>query len=166
MATYNNQQPKDKDFCDYLFDALSTSKALGEHLTRETFLLALKDFFNDVLSFEGLGTVATQLYYVVNKPFTIDTYFERTLANILFETAEVDCHLEGKDDNPSKKQDYEYTLGKLRAYFEANKASPAKPSEQDQQRRSQSRSPSASYRNQSRTHPHTQQNNASSCLCR
>lgn len=96
---------------------------MTEKETKEKFLKALKGYFEGKTDLKPLAEVATQLYYELNKPFEVDTRFNRDLAKALFDATEIDWYHDHQKDSPSTKKMYEAFLKSIKEYYEKNKSS-------------------------------------------
>lgn len=106
---------------DYLSEAIADFQSLGEPQTQILFLLALKDYFNHTINIKCLSSVATQLYYTYNKPFTIDTRFEHDLAHVLQDITELEYYLREGNKEPRYQKIAEEILRNLQEYYQKNK---------------------------------------------
>ncbi|MCL4360460.1 hypothetical protein M1555_04395 [Patescibacteria group bacterium] len=109
-----------KTIKDYLYEVTVHFKSLGEVQTRTIFLMALRDYLNNAIDVKVLSCVASKLYYVLNKPFDVDSKFEHDLAHLLQDAAELEYH-----SNEAKKESLNETLGNkilkdLRDYYQKN----------------------------------------------
>ena len=108
-------------FYEYLSDVLISLNCLRQQQVKEIFLKALKDFFEKNITVECLNVVADQLYYVFNKPHEVDIYYERDLANALFDATEISYYYSHQDEDPGNKKIYEAQIKNLKEYYEKNK---------------------------------------------
>jgi len=108
-------------FYEYLSDVLISLNCLRQQQVKEIFLKALKDFFEKNITVECLNVVADQLYYVFNKPHEVDIYYERDLANALFDATEIFYYYSHQDEDPANKKIYEAQIKNLKEYYEKNK---------------------------------------------
>lgn len=108
-------------FYEYLKGVLVSSKILHQEQVREVFLRALKDYFDEKINLQYLAVVATQLYYELNKPYEIDTNFDRDLVRALSDATEIDWYHDHKDEDLATKRIYKGQLKNLKEYYEKNK---------------------------------------------
>jgi len=115
-----------EDFLDvfyykYLQKIIKNCQILGQEQVRQIFLMALKDFLENKISLNTFSSVSCELYYELNKPHEIDIYYERDLANALFDATEISYYYSHQDEDPANKKIYEAQIKNLKEYYEKNK---------------------------------------------
>jgi len=108
-------------FYEYLSEVLIASKSITEKETKEIFLKALRDYFEKKIDLKTVSEVATELYYEFNKPFEIESKFDRDLAKALFDATEVDWYHDHQKDSPGTKGTYEIYFKSIKEYYEKTK---------------------------------------------
>lgn len=110
-------------FYKYLKEVLAASNLITEKETKEVFLKALRDYFKEKIDLKTLSEVATQLYYEFNKPFEVETKFDRDLAKALSDGTEIAWYHDHQKDSPSTKKMYEAFSKSVKEYYEKNTSS-------------------------------------------
>ena len=115
-----------EDFLDvfyykYLQKIIKKYQLLKQEEVKQIFLMALKDFLDNRISLATFSSVSCELYYELNKPHEVDIYYERDLANALFDATEISYYYSHQDENPANKKIYEAQIKNLKEYYEKNK---------------------------------------------
>jgi len=115
-----------EDFLDvfyykYLQKIIKKYQLLKQEEVKQIFLMALKDFLDNRISLATFSSVSCELHYELNKPHEVDIYYERDLANALFDATEISYYYSHQDENPANKKIYEAQIKNLKEYYEKNK---------------------------------------------
>lgn len=118
----NKQHTPLEIFYLYLSDTLHASKSLTEKDTKEIFLKAIRDYFDNDIDLSTLGVVAGQLLYTLKSPDEIDSFGDEPFAEALEAASDISFYYEYmyKNKNHNRKM-YESYSKKIKNYYEENK---------------------------------------------
>lgn len=111
---------KEKTLCDYLIEVVKNYRLIKEIHVREIMLKALKDYFNNQLSLNGLETIACLLNYEII--YWEDIYsYNRDLMEVLDTASDLVYYCEIENKNERNKKYCQKGLEILKSYYEKNK---------------------------------------------
>lgn len=108
----------------YFKKVVLSNANLSYEQTKEIFLMGLKDYFNKIIEAEKLATLATELYYELNKP---SDFFQNPqlneLGKALEAASEIDYYYKNKEKHKTTGKMYNKYENSLKKYYEKNKNS-------------------------------------------
>ena len=110
-------------FLTYLLEILTEKKdKLTIDETKKIFLFSLRDYFNKKIDISIISSVATQLFYQLNKPTNLyKTTVGHKLGNVLDSASELDYYSKNKKNNKHNQKLYLLTTKELKSYYLENK---------------------------------------------